>query len=131
MPPDGRYDSYGARQALDVDVRVSRGGTMEESSAGAVLEHITQILEDPLTPSGMDQWLRSRNRMLGGGRPADLLDDGDAARVEEAARVSPRARTSDLARPPPPASSSTRAWSVSWSPPLRTTTRACGRPTTT
>jgi len=48
----------------------------------------------------MDQWLRSRKRMLGGGRPVDLLDDGDAARVEEAARVSPTARTPDLARPP-------------------------------
>src|SRR6266536_5597196 len=76
-----------SRQALDVDVRVSRGGTMEESSAGAVLEHITQILEDSLTPSGMDQWLRSRNRMLGGGRRLDLLDEGDAARVQEAARA--------------------------------------------
>src|SRR6266536_5640211 len=62
-------------------------GTMEESSAGAVLEHITQILEDSLTPSGMDQWLRARNRMLGGGRPLDLLDEGDAARVQEAARA--------------------------------------------
>ena len=62
-------------------------GTKEGSSDGAVLEHITQILEDSLTPSGMDQWLRSRNRMLGGGRPLDLLDEGDAARVQEAARA--------------------------------------------
>jgi len=44
-----------------------------------------QILEDSLTRSGVDQWLRSRNRELGGRRPLDLIDESDTARVEEAA----------------------------------------------
>jgi hypothetical protein len=59
---------------------------MEESSAGTAMERIGRILEDPLTNSGIDQWLRSRNQVLGGRRPLDLIDEGEAARVEEAAR---------------------------------------------
>jgi len=42
-------------------------GAMKDSSADAPMERITQVLEDSLTPSGIDQWLRSRNRMLGVG----------------------------------------------------------------
>jgi hypothetical protein len=60
---------------------------MKESTAGTAMERIGQILEDSLTPSGIDQWLRSRNWMRGGHRPVDLISDGDTARVEEAARA--------------------------------------------
>jgi Protein of unknown function (DUF2384) len=60
---------------------------VKKSSAGAPMEPIAQILKDSLTISGIDQWLRSSNRMLGGRRPLDLIDEGDAARVEEDARA--------------------------------------------
>ncbi len=60
---------------------------MKESSADAPMERITQVLDYSLTPSGIDQWLRSRNRMLGGRKPLDLISDGDAARVEEASQA--------------------------------------------
>jgi Protein of unknown function (DUF2384) len=60
---------------------------MKEPSASAVMARLGQILEDSLTPAGIDQWLRSRNRMLGARRPVELIDEGDAAKVEEAARA--------------------------------------------
>ncbi len=56
-------------------------------SASRAIEPIVQILEDSLTPEGIDQWLRSRNRVLGGRRPVDLIDEGGASPVEEAARA--------------------------------------------
>ena len=57
---------------------------MKESSASAMIARIGQILEDSLTPAGIDQWLRSRNRMWGGRRPVELIQEGDAAWPEEA-----------------------------------------------
>jgi hypothetical protein len=57
------------------------------SVAITAVEGLGQILEDSLTPAGIDQWLRSRNRMLGGRRPLDLMDEGDSAVVREAARA--------------------------------------------
>ncbi len=46
---------------------------------------IALILRDSLTPRGVGQWLRARNRMLGGRRPLELIHEGDLARVREAA----------------------------------------------
>jgi hypothetical protein len=51
------------------------------------IQRVTQILNDSLTRDGVGQWLRAPNRMLGGRRPLDLVDYGDAAKVEEAAEA--------------------------------------------
>ena len=48
---------------------------------------VRQILEDSLTPVGIDQWLRSANRVLGGRRPLELIAEGNVARVVAAARA--------------------------------------------
>jgi uncharacterized protein (DUF2384 family) len=48
---------------------------------------VTQILSDSLTRDGVGHWLRAPNRMLGARRPLDLIDEGGAARVEEAAQA--------------------------------------------
>jgi len=60
-------------------------GVVREDSAERLMEHVVQILEDSLTPGGIDQWLRARNRMLDGRTPLDLIEEGNLARVEEAA----------------------------------------------
>jgi hypothetical protein len=46
---------------------------MGNGSASTAIERIVQILQDSLTPEGIDQWLWSRNRILGGRRPIDLI----------------------------------------------------------
>lgn len=51
------------------------------------LRTIVQLLEDSLTAKGMRQWLRSRNRYLGGQRPIDLLRENQFDRVHEAAQA--------------------------------------------
>lgn len=51
------------------------------------LRTIVQLLEDSLTAKGMRQWLRSRNRYLGGQRPIDLLRENQFDRVQEAAEA--------------------------------------------
>jgi hypothetical protein len=71
----------------NADFRNQGEGMMVDSSVGAPMERVARILEDTLTPSGIGQWLRCRNRILRGRRPVDLIDEGDAARVEEAARA--------------------------------------------
>jgi len=58
---------------------------MKESYADAPMERVARILEDSLTASRIDQWLRSRNRTLGGRRPVELIDERDAAKVHKAA----------------------------------------------
>jgi transcriptional regulator with XRE-family HTH domain len=49
------------------------------------LHAIVQELEESLTPKGIRQWLRARNRYLDGERPIDLLREGEFRRVREAA----------------------------------------------
>src|SRR6266536_3879815 len=48
---------------------------------------VALILQDSLTPRGVGQWLRARNRMLGGRRPLELIHESDLARVKEAAQA--------------------------------------------
>jgi len=48
---------------------------------------IALILQDSLTPRGVGQWLRARNRMLDGRRPLELIHEGDLAMVKEAAQA--------------------------------------------
>ena len=62
-------------------------GEVRESSAEVLRERVVQILADSLTPAGIDQWLRARNRMLGGRTPLHLINEGTAANIEEAARA--------------------------------------------
>jgi hypothetical protein len=45
------------------------------------------VLQDSLTPRGVAQWHRARNRMLGGRRPIELTHEGDLARVKDAAQA--------------------------------------------
>ena len=51
------------------------------------IQEVSEILEDSLTPVGVDQWLRCGNRMLGGRRPLELIGGSDLARVKEAAQA--------------------------------------------
>lgn len=58
---------------------------MREGSAERLVDRVVEILDDTLTSAGIGQWLRARNRMLGGRTPMDLIDEGDLASVERAA----------------------------------------------
>ncbi len=48
------------------------------------LREIVLVLAETLTPRGVGQWLRARNRMLKG-RPLDLLSEGHFEQVRQAA----------------------------------------------
>ena len=48
------------------------------------LREIVLVLAETLTPRGVGQWLRARNRMLKG-RPLDLLAEGHFEQVRQAA----------------------------------------------
>lgn len=49
------------------------------------LKSLVLLLAETLTANGIEQWLRSPNRILEGRRPLDVAADGDLARVREAA----------------------------------------------
>ncbi len=49
------------------------------------LHAVVAELEDSLTAKGIRQWLRARNRSLGGARPIQLLKEGKFEPVYEAA----------------------------------------------
>jgi hypothetical protein len=49
------------------------------------LREITLLLQETLTPRGVGQWLRARNRLLGGRRPLEALAAGETKTVREAA----------------------------------------------
>jgi hypothetical protein len=49
------------------------------------LREIALLLQETLTPRGVGQWLRARNRLLGGRRPLEVLAAGDTRAVREAA----------------------------------------------
>jgi hypothetical protein len=51
------------------------------------LRAIVAILAETLTPQGIRQWLRARNRHLRGERPLDALARGQYTRVQEAAEA--------------------------------------------
>lgn len=48
---------------------------------------IVRELQDSLTPRGVGQWFRARNRVLDGRRPIDALNEGDVEAVRTAARA--------------------------------------------
>lgn len=49
------------------------------------VREIVLLLKDSLTERGVGQWLRARNRLLGGQRPIDLLAKGEIDRARKAA----------------------------------------------
>jgi hypothetical protein len=51
------------------------------------LRAVVQLLAETLTPEGIRQWLRGRNRYLKGERPLDVLARGQYNRVHEAAEA--------------------------------------------
>jgi hypothetical protein len=51
------------------------------------LREIVLLLREALTPRGVGQWLNARNRNLGGRRPIEVLADGNATEVRDAAKA--------------------------------------------
>jgi transcriptional regulator with XRE-family HTH domain len=51
------------------------------------LREIALILSETLTPRGVGQWLRARNRLLNGRRPIDVLAEGGVKAVRDAAKA--------------------------------------------
>jgi hypothetical protein len=49
------------------------------------LREIVLLLRETLTPRGVGQWLNARNRNLGGRRPIEVLSEGRANEVRDAA----------------------------------------------
>ena len=49
------------------------------------LREIVLLLRETLTPRGVGQWLNARNRNLGGARPIEVLSEGHAKLVRDAA----------------------------------------------
>lgn len=49
------------------------------------LREIVLLLRETLTPRGVGQWLNARNRLLGGRRPIEVLAEGHANAVRDAA----------------------------------------------
>ncbi len=51
------------------------------------VQEVGLILEESLTPRGVGQWLRARNRMLQGKRPLDMISKGKVDQVIKAAQA--------------------------------------------
>ena len=51
------------------------------------VREIALILQDSLTPRGIGQWFRARNRLLGGRRALELISEGNIDSVRGAARA--------------------------------------------
>jgi len=51
------------------------------------VREIALILQDSLTPRGIGQWFRARNRLLGGRRPLELISQGEVDAVRRAAQA--------------------------------------------
>jgi Protein of unknown function (DUF2384) len=51
------------------------------------LREVALILQDSLTPRGVGQWLRARNRLLGGRRPLELIRADAIQEVRTAAQA--------------------------------------------
>ena len=49
------------------------------------LSEVSLLLSETLTGRGVAQWLAARNQLLDGGRPIDLIAQGEAERVRQAA----------------------------------------------
>jgi len=53
----------------------------------AELRDLVLLLSDSLTPRGVAQWLRARNRVLGRERPIDVRTAGEFEKVRRAAEA--------------------------------------------
>lgn len=64
-----------------------RTSAIRQSNASRLwsLREIVLILKDTLTPRGVGQWMRAPNRLLKGRQPVEVLAEGDAKAVREAA----------------------------------------------
>lgn len=51
------------------------------------LQEIVLLLKETLSPRGVGQWLRARNRVLGGRRPIDMIAAGKVEGVRAAAKA--------------------------------------------
>jgi hypothetical protein len=51
------------------------------------LREIVLVLRETLTPRGVGQWLNARNRLLGGRKPIEMLAEGKAKAVRDAANA--------------------------------------------
>jgi uncharacterized protein (DUF2384 family) len=51
------------------------------------LREIVLLLRETLTPRGVGQWLNARNRNLGNRRPIEVLSEGRADEVRDAAKA--------------------------------------------
>ena len=51
------------------------------------LREIVLLLRETLTPRGVGQWLNARNRNLGSRRPIEVLSEGRADEVRDAAKA--------------------------------------------
>lgn len=49
------------------------------------LREVVLLLQETLTPRGVGQWLRARNRLLSGRRPLEAMASGEVQAVREAA----------------------------------------------
>ena len=49
------------------------------------LSEISLLLSETMTARGVTQWFSARNRVLGGRRPAEVIAEGDAESVRQAA----------------------------------------------
>jgi hypothetical protein len=93
----GALKAYGVTQAdvaatIGVSDRVVRGwreSTIrpERYDRLAELRDLVLLLVESLTPRGVGQCLHARSRLLDERRPLDLIRDGEAARVREAAEA--------------------------------------------
>ena len=51
------------------------------------LREIVLLLRETLMPRGVGQWLTARNRLLSGRRPIEVLSEGHADKVRDAAKA--------------------------------------------
>jgi hypothetical protein len=89
--------SYGVTQrdvalVAGVTDRAVRGWTTSEIRPQrydrlAELRDLVILLSDSLTPRGVGQWLHARNRLLGGTRPLEVLNEGRFEDVRRAAQA--------------------------------------------
>lgn len=89
--PDGQPADNGrarwywlAEQGTDSTADELKPRSDEDSHAHG---RIRLVLADTLTPTGIEQWMHARNRLLDGRRPIEALDEGDNQAVEAAARA--------------------------------------------
>jgi hypothetical protein len=84
-----QLDVAAVTHASDRAVRAWRKGDIHPDRYDrlAQLRDLVLLLSESLTPRGVGQWLRGRNRLLGGRRPVDLLAEERFDEVRQAAEA--------------------------------------------